>query len=142
MLFVAIQNHPVTLTGWYVGYVIAAVVIVLVVAMVAIILALVRGITGLADDITDVLDDVRANTTAIPAVGTLNESLVSVVTHAAQAREALADVSVQRAWDMAARVATQTATTWMLPKTVELVGELGAEVQRHADFLASQRSGS
>ncbi|MDQ2826411.1 MAG: hypothetical protein M3Y04_05565 [Actinomycetota bacterium] len=52
------------------------------------------------------------------------------------------DVSVQRAWDMAARVATQTATTWMLPKTVELVGELGAEVQRHADFLASQRSAS
>lgn len=52
------------------------------------------------------------------------------------------DAGVQRAWDMAARVATQTATTWMLPKTVELVGELGAEVQRHADFLVSQRSAS
>ena len=51
------------------------------------------------------------------------------------------DAAVQRAWDMAARVATQTATTWMLPKTVELVGELDTEVQRHADFLASQRSG-
>ncbi len=50
------------------------------------------------------------------------------------------DAAVQRTWDMAARVATQTATTWMLPKTVELVGELGTEVQRHADFLASQRS--
>lgn len=50
------------------------------------------------------------------------------------------DAGVQRAWDMAARVATQTATTWMLPKTVELVGELGDEVQRHVDFLVSQRS--
>ncbi len=47
---------------------------------------------------------------------------------------------VQRVWDMAARVATQTATTWMLPKTVELVDELGNEVQRHVDFLTSQRS--
>ena len=51
------------------------------------------------------------------------------------------DEGVQRVWDMAARVATQTATTWMLPKTVELVGELGDEVQRHVDFLTSQRSG-
>lgn len=51
------------------------------------------------------------------------------------------DEGVQRVWDMAARVATQTATTWMLPKTVELVGELGEEVQRHVDFLTSQRSG-
>ena len=50
------------------------------------------------------------------------------------------DAGVQRVWDMAARVATQTATTWMLPKTVELVGELGTEVQRHVDFLTSQRS--
>ena len=50
------------------------------------------------------------------------------------------DAAVQRTWDMAARVATQPATTWMLPKTVELVGELGTEVQRHADFVASQRS--
>ena len=50
------------------------------------------------------------------------------------------DAGVQRVWDMAARVATQTATTWMLPKTVELVGELGDEVQRHVDFLTSQGS--
>lgn len=52
------------------------------------------------------------------------------------------DAGVQRVWDMAARVATQTATTWMLPKTVELVDELGQEVQRHVDFLTSQRSAS
>ena len=84
------QEEAVTLSGWYVGYVIAAVVIVVVVAMVAIILALVRRISGLADDITEVLDDVRENTVAIPAVGSLNESLLSVVTHAAQARTALA----------------------------------------------------
>ena len=85
-----VEEKAVTLSGWYVGYVIAAVVIVVVVAMVAIILALVRRISGIADDITDVLDDVRENTVAIPAVGTLNESLLSVVTHAAQARTALA----------------------------------------------------
>jgi len=85
-----VQEEAVTLSGWYVGYVIAAVVIVVVVAMVAIILALVRRLSGLADDITGVLDDIRVNTVAIPAVGTLNESLLSVVTHAAQARTALA----------------------------------------------------
>ena len=85
-----VQEEAVTLSGWYVGYVIAAVVIVVVVAMVAIILALVRRISGLADDITEVLDDVRENTVAIPAVGSLNESLLSVVMHAAQARTALA----------------------------------------------------
>ena len=61
-----------------------------VVAMVAIILALVRRITAVAEDITEVLDDIRTNTVAIPAVGSLNESLLSVVTHAAQARIALA----------------------------------------------------
>lgn len=85
-----VQDKAVTLSGWYVGYVIAAAVIVVVVAMVAIILALVRRISGLADDITDVLDGVRENTVSLPAVGSLNESLVSVVTHAAQARLALA----------------------------------------------------
>ena len=83
-------EEAVTLTGWYVGFVIAAVVIVVVVAMVAIILAQVRRITGVADDITEVLDDIRVNTASVPAVATLNESLLSVVTHAAQAREALA----------------------------------------------------
>lgn len=85
-----VQEEAVTLSGWYVGYVIAAVVIVVVVAMVAIILALVRRISAVAEDITEVLDDIRANTVTIPAVGTLNESLLSVVSHAAQARSALA----------------------------------------------------
>jgi hypothetical protein len=84
------QETAVTLSGWYVGYIIAAVVIVIVVAMVAIILALVRRISGVADDITDVLDEIRVNTVTIPAVGALNDNLLSVVTHAAQARTALA----------------------------------------------------
>lgn len=85
-----IQQDAVTLSGWYVGYIIAAVVIVVVVAMVAIILALVRRITAVADDITDVLDEIRVNTVTIPAVGALNDNLLSVVSHAAQARTALA----------------------------------------------------
>jgi hypothetical protein len=86
----AVGSEASTLTGWYVGYVIAGVLIVVVVAMVAIILALVRRISGVADDITDVLDDIRVNTASVPAVGALNEGLLSVVTHASQAREALA----------------------------------------------------
>ena len=85
-----VKEQAASLSGWYVGYVIAAVLIVVVVALVAIILGLVRRISGVADDITEVLDDVRENTVAIPAVGTLNERLLSVVTHAAQARTALA----------------------------------------------------
>jgi hypothetical protein len=84
------QEGAVTLSGWIVGYVIAAVLIVVVVALVAMILALVRRISGVADDITDVLDGIRANTVTIPAVGALNDNLLSVVTHAAQARTALA----------------------------------------------------
>jgi hypothetical protein len=84
------QEEVVTLSGWYVGYVIAAVLIVVVVALVAMILALVRRISSVADDITEVLDEIRVNTVTIPAVGALNENLLSVVTHAAQARTALA----------------------------------------------------
>ncbi len=79
----------VTLTGWYVGYVIAAVVIVLVVALVAIILSLVRRIGQQAGDVVAVLDDIRKNTTSIPAIATLNQGLLSVVEHAATARKAL-----------------------------------------------------
>jgi hypothetical protein len=79
----------VTLTGWYVGYVIAAVVIILVVALVAIILSLVRRIGQQAAAVVDVLDDVRKNTTSIPAVATLNQGLLSVVEKAATARKAL-----------------------------------------------------
>ena len=84
------QEEAVTLSGWYVGYIIAAVLIVVVVALVAMILALVRRISAVADDITEVLDEVRANTVTIPAVGALNDNLLSVVSHAAQARTALA----------------------------------------------------
>ena len=90
LLSAAFPDEASTLTGWYVSYFIAAAVIVVVVVMVAIILAQVRRITGVADDITEVLDDIRVNTAAVPAVGALNEGLLSVVTHAAQARRALA----------------------------------------------------
>lgn len=86
----AVQTKSTVLTGWYVGYVIAAVLIVVVVAMIAIILALVRRISVVADDITNTLDDIRVNTVSVPAVGTLNEALLSVVGHAAEARTALA----------------------------------------------------
>ena len=81
--------EDVTLTGWYVGFIIATVVILLVVALVAIILSLVRRIAQQAGAVVDVLDDVRKNTTSIPAVATLNQALLSVVEHAATARKAL-----------------------------------------------------
>jgi hypothetical protein len=86
----AVQTKAAVLTGWYVGYVVAAVLIVVVVAMIAIILALVRRISGVADDITESLDVIRVNTASVPAVSALNEGLLSVVTHASEARTALA----------------------------------------------------
>ena len=79
----------VDLTGWYVGFIIAAVVIVIVVIMVALILSLVRRIALLAGDIVVALDDIRKNTTTVPAIAKLNEGLGSVVNHAATARKAL-----------------------------------------------------
>jgi hypothetical protein len=78
-----------TLTGWYVGFIIAAVVIVIVVVMVALILSLVRRISLIAADIVLALDDIRKNTTSVPAISTLNTGLGSVVDHAATARKAL-----------------------------------------------------
>ena len=79
----------VTLTGWYVGYIIAAVVIVIVVVMVGLISSLVRRYALVAGDIVQALDDIRKNTTTIPAISTLNTGLGSVVDHAATARKAL-----------------------------------------------------
>ena len=55
-------------------------------------LCLVRILGSVAEYITAALDDVRPNTMALPAGGTPFASLLSVVTHAAQARTALAGV--------------------------------------------------
>ena len=47
------------------------------------------------------------------------------------------DQGVDEAWAEAGRLATQTATTWMLNDTLTLAGELKAETQRHADVLSA-----
>ena len=61
----------------------------MVVVLVALILSLVRRIGLQAGAVVGVLDDIRKNTTSIPAVATLNQALLSVVEHAATARKAL-----------------------------------------------------
>ena len=77
------------LTGWYVGYVIAAVVIVAVVALVGWILGLARRIGVQVNAIGGELRGIRETTGPVAAVGALNAKLTKVVEHAATARTAL-----------------------------------------------------
>ncbi len=77
------------LTGWYVGYVIAAVAIVAVVALVGWILGLARRIGVQVNDIGGELRGIRETTAPIGGVGALNAKLARVVEHAATARTAL-----------------------------------------------------
>jgi heme exporter protein D len=65
------------LTGWYVGYVIAAVIITIVVVLVSIILALARRIGVQADVITGALDQARINTLPLWEVVSKCSSLTS-----------------------------------------------------------------
>jgi len=48
---------------------------------------------------------------------------------------------VEEAWGEAGKLATQTATTWMLNDTLNLAGELKAETKRHADVLSVAAAG-
>lgn len=77
------------LTGWYVGYVIAALVIAVVVVLVAALLALARTITVQALGIAENLSDVREATRPLLLVGRVNEDLGVIVTRAVQARGVL-----------------------------------------------------
>jgi heme exporter protein D len=79
----------VALTGWYVGYVIAAVVITIVVVLVAIILALARRIGIQADQITSSLDEARVNTLPLWDVDKINGSVRSITRSAQEARAML-----------------------------------------------------
>jgi len=76
-------------TGWYVGYAIAAVVIVIVVSLVGWILSLARRIHVQAQDIIDEVIEIKGTTALVPAVGKVNEKLVSIVNQCATARHAL-----------------------------------------------------
>ena len=79
----------VSLTGWYVGFAIAAVTITAVVVLVGIILGLARIIARQAADITQGLDDSRINTMALWDVDIVNRSIVGINRNAAKARAAL-----------------------------------------------------
>ncbi len=77
------------LTGWYVGYVIAAVVIVAVVALVGWILGLARRIGVQVNAIAGTLTEIRGTTAPISTIAALNDKLARVVDHAAAARSSL-----------------------------------------------------
>jgi hypothetical protein len=77
------------LTGGYVGYVIAAIVIVAVVALVGWILGLARRIGVQVNAIGGELRGIRETTAPVAAIGALNAKLTKVVEHAATARVAL-----------------------------------------------------
>lgn len=79
----------VTMTGWYVGYVIAAVVITIVVILVGIILALARRIGVQALNITDALDEARINTLPLWEVDKVNSGVRSIIKSAQSARQVL-----------------------------------------------------
>lgn len=79
----------VSLTGWYVGFAIAAVTITAVVVLVGLILGLARIIARQAAEITRGLDDSRINTMALWDVDVVNRSIVGINRNAAKARAAL-----------------------------------------------------
>ncbi len=79
----------VSLTGWYVGYIIAAVVITIVVVLVGIILALARRIGVQALQITVALDEARVNTLPLWDVDKINTGVRSIIKSAETARQVL-----------------------------------------------------
>ncbi len=78
-----------SLTGWIVGFSIAAVVVLIVVVLVAIILRLARVIALQAREVTFALDDARENTTAMWQVSKVTEGIKDINRTAAAAREVL-----------------------------------------------------
>lgn len=51
--------------GWWIGWGVALVVILLAAALLLLVIALARGVVGQADDITQAIDGARENTTAL-----------------------------------------------------------------------------
>lgn len=79
----------VSLTGWYVGYVIALVVLVVVVILVATILGLARRIGVQALAAVEALDQARVNTLALWDVDKINGGVRSIISSAEEARAGL-----------------------------------------------------
>ena len=83
------MEGAVSLTGWYVGYVIAAVVTTIVVMLVGVILALARRIGVQALQITAALDEARINTLPLWDVDKINTGVRSIIKSAQTARQVL-----------------------------------------------------
>ena len=83
------MSAAVVLTGWYVGYAIAAVLITVVVILVGIILALARRIGVQAQEVTAALDEARINTLPLWEVDKINTGVRSIIRSAEQARQVL-----------------------------------------------------
>lgn len=83
------MTDAVVLTGWYVGYVIAAVIITVVVILVGAILALARRIGVQAQEVTAALDEARINTLPLWDVDKINTGVRSIIRSAEQARQVL-----------------------------------------------------
>lgn len=79
----------VVLTGWYVGFAIAAIVITLVVVLVGMILGLARRIGTQAVGIEAALEASELNTAPLWDVGVVNDALTDIVRDATAARHAL-----------------------------------------------------
>lgn len=79
----------VALTGWYIGFAIAIVVIGIVVICVSAILVLARRIGEQAIEIELALNDSRENTLALWNVANVNDQLGQIVRRAATARSVL-----------------------------------------------------
>ncbi|MGI8685691.1 MAG: hypothetical protein ACR2MO_11510 [Acidimicrobiales bacterium] len=77
------------LTGWYIGFVIALVVITVIVVLAGMILGLARRIGVQAEAITVGLDEGRINTLPLWEVDKVNEELRLIVRNAEQARAVL-----------------------------------------------------
>jgi hypothetical protein len=83
------MHGAVVLTGWYVGYTIAAVIITVVVILVGAILALARRIGVQAQEVTAALDEARINTLPLWEVDKVNTGVRSIIRSAEQARQVL-----------------------------------------------------
>ncbi len=77
------------LTGWYIGFIIATVVISVIVVLAGIILGLARRIGVQAEAIVRSLDEARINTLPLWQVDNINESLRRTTRYAEQARAEL-----------------------------------------------------
>ena len=78
-----------SLTGWYVGFALAWLTLVVVVILVGTILGEARIIGRQAVAITESLDESRLNTLALWDVDVVNRSIIGINRNAAKARAAL-----------------------------------------------------